>query len=204
MIIPIPIYHREQATSCFLSSITEKKEPCIIYSSLPRSLTALLLLEKLKKVIPTTNKPMANNQLITERAQSKMSENITMSFSACKKQALMSMGWKKKNPLEYKCHWISICQRDCDAHKELLPINTSHLSQVDLWLSALNPVTFKRGNKKGFHRTIKHTQKNDSHFSRCVWQGGIRWRRTSLTWLQTILLSTKDFCTCCWICHFIQ
>lgn len=97
-----------------------------------------------------------------------MSENITMCFSACKKQALMSMGWKKKNLVEYKCHWISICQREYDAHKELLPINTSHLSQVDLWLSALNPVTFKRGNKKGFHCTIKHTKKWQSFLQVCV------------------------------------
>lgn len=47
-----------------------------------------------------------------------------------------------------------MCRGDCGVHKEPFPINTSHLRGVDLWLSALNPVTFKKGNKKGFHRAI--------------------------------------------------
>lgn len=41
--------------------------------------------------------------------------------------------------MKFKCHWTSADEKHCKAHKELLPITTSHLSQVDLWLSALNP-----------------------------------------------------------------
>lgn len=49
--------------------------------------------------------------------------------------------WISRNEklVKFKCHWTSADEKHCKAHKELLPITTSHLSQVDLWLSALNP-----------------------------------------------------------------